>query len=105
MEAGRTGEALASLNGLVAAAAGKFTPGVASAVRPQALRVRATIEAQMGDAAAAARRPRPSTPTATAQPNNPQVQSMMHYGRAMLALTKRDTAGALAEFGRCSPRT
>jgi len=104
MEAGRSREALASLDGVVAAAdAGKFTPGVVNTVRPQALRVRATIEAQLGDAAAAARTSAALDADATAQPNNPQVQSMMHYGRAMLALARRDTAGALAEFGRCSP--
>ncbi|HEV8397531.1 MAG TPA: tetratricopeptide repeat protein [Vicinamibacterales bacterium] len=103
MEAGRSREALASLNAVVAAAdGGKFTPGVASAVRPLALRVRAMIEAQMRDAAAAAKTSAALDADATAQPNNAQVQSMAHHGRAMLALAKGDAKGALAELGQCS---
>ena len=104
MEAGRTREALASLNGVIAAAdGGKFTPGVASNIRPQALRVRASIEGQAGDEAAVAKTSAALDADAMAQPNNASVQSMMHHGRAMLALAKRDTAGALAELSRCSP--
>jgi len=103
LDAGRTREALAALDAVVAAAdGGKVTPGVASAVRPQALRVRAIIESQGGDAAAAAKTSAALDAEAMAQPNNAFVQSMMHNGRALLAMAKRDTAGALAEFGKCS---
>jgi hypothetical protein len=103
LDAGRTREALAALNAVVAAAdGGKLTPGVGSTVRPQALRVRAIIESQGGDAAAAAKTSAALDAEAMAQPNNAFVQSMMHNGRALLAMAKRDTAGALAEFVKCS---
>jgi Flp pilus assembly protein TadD len=103
MDNGRGREALSAVAvALTAADSGKLTPGVASNTRRDALRVRVTVEAQQNDAAAAAKTSAALDAEAAAQPNNPQAQSVMHYGRAMAALAKRDTTAALAEFDQCS---
>ena len=99
MDAGRPRESLAAIRSALAVAdSGTITPGVAGNVRRNALRVRVTVEAVQADAAAAARTSAELDALATAQPNNADAQSVMHYGRAMAALAKGDTAAGLVQF-------
>jgi len=103
MDAGRPRESLAAIRSALAVAdSGTITPGVAGNVRRNALRVRVTVEALQADAAAAAKTSAELDALATAQPNNADAQSVMHYGRAMAALAKGDTAAGLVQFDRCS---
>lgn len=102
-DAGRSREALAAVAPAIAAAdGGKYTAGVDSAVRREALRVRISAEAQLGDAAAAQKSADALDAEAKAQPSNAQAQSAMQYGHAMLALARKDTKAALAAFDQCS---
>jgi Flp pilus assembly protein TadD len=102
-DAGRSREALAAVAPALAAAdGGKYTAGVARAVRREGLRVRVSAEAQLGDAAAAQKSADALDAEAKGQPANAQAQSAMQYGHAMLALARKDTKAALAAFDQCS---
>ena len=103
LNAGKPSEAVTVLNTVVATAdSGKFPLALSQAARREALRVRITAEAQRGDAAAAAKSSAALDSEAAAQPDDANAQSVMHYGKAMLAVARRDSKAALAEFDRCS---
>jgi len=103
LNAGKPKEAVTVLNAVVATAdSGKFPLALSQAARREALRVRITAETQMGDATAVAKSSASLDSEAAAQPNDANARSAMHYGKAMLAVARRDSKAALAEFDQCS---
>lgn len=103
LNSGKPRDAVTVLNTVIATAdSGKFPLALSQAARREALRVRITAEAQMGDAAAATKSSASLDAEAAAQPQDANAQSAMHYGKAMLAVARNDPEGALAEFEQCS---
>ncbi|MEO7271745.1 MAG: tetratricopeptide repeat protein [Vicinamibacterales bacterium] len=103
-DAGRSREALAQVAAaLKTADGGQVGPGLSRSLRRQALVLRVAAETQMKDVAAATKTSEALDAAAAASAGDPLAQSAMHYGRGMLAVAKRDAAGARAHFDACSP--
>ena len=103
LDAGRAKEALVPIaTALTAADGGKLPVGLSRNLRREALRARVAAEAQTSDTAAAQKTSATLDADAAARADDPQAQTAMHFGRAMLAVAQRDPKGAQAQFDQCS---
>jgi len=103
LDAGRAKEALVPIaTALTAADGGKLPVGLSRNLRREALRARVAAEAQTSDTAAAQKTSATLDADAAARADDPQAQTAMHFGRAMLAVAQRDAKAAQAQFDQCS---
>ena len=101
--AGRAREALAPLaEALATADSGQLPPGPTVTVRFEALRARVFAEATLKDAAAAQKTSAALDMAAASRSDDPNAQTAMHFGKAMLAVAQGDLAGARSHFNQCS---
>lgn len=104
MAAGRPKEALPVLTTAIqTAGSGQLPPGASRNLRREALRTQVAAEAQLGDAAAAAKTSALLDQDAQARQDDPTAQSAMHYGRGELAMAQKKPADALKHFNECAP--
>ena len=103
VETARYKEALAQASdALQLVDSGKLPPGGATNIRNLALVSRIAAEAKMGQADAAQKTVDAFQGEASSHPDNPTVQSSLHFALGMLSVAKKDLAGAAAHFAQCS---
>jgi hypothetical protein len=103
LEAARYKEALSEASkALELADGGKLPAGAATNTRRLALAARVTAEARMGQVDAAQKTVDALQQEATSRPDNPGLQSSMHYALGMLSVAKKDLTGASSHFAQCS---
>ena len=83
------------------AESGKLPPAAERTIARQALSVRVSAEAKMNDAAAAEKTVLAMEQLASSRPDDPFLQSALHYGRGMLAVAKKDPKAAVSHFAQC----
>lgn len=84
------------------AESGTLPPGVATNVRRWGLAVSAAAQGLMGDAAATQKTVAALEKEAAARPDDPQLQSSLHFARGMLAAAGKDLKSARMHFDLCS---
>lgn len=82
---------------------GKMPPAAASNIRRQALALRSAAEANTANAAAAETTVDALQQLASERPDDPAVQSSLHFARGMLGVAKKDYPGAVTHFSQCAP--
>jgi tetratricopeptide (TPR) repeat protein len=100
---GQPKQAIAALAPALSAGDDKSLPaGIARRVRTQGLRARVTAEAMLGDAKAAEATAALLQNEASARTDDPVAQRTAAYANGMVAMAKKDFAGAGAQFDKCS---
>jgi tetratricopeptide (TPR) repeat protein len=103
VETGKYKDALTQVAGALEAVEKAQPPaGVARGLRVQALALRVNVEAKTGDAAAAAKTLTAIEQEAATAPDDPFLQSTVHFAQGSLAAAKKDFSGAGVHFAQCS---
>ena len=103
VESSKKSDAIAdSDRALASGTSGKLPPGASATLRRSALTIRAAAEGLSADAAGAEKTVAALQKEASARPDDPNVQSAVHFAQGMLVVAQKDLKGARAQFDQCA---
>lgn len=102
VEASKKSDAIADSDKAMASGTGGKLPAAASAaLRRWALTIRVAAEGLTNDAAGAEKTVAALQKEAAARPDDPSLQSAVHFGLGMLAVAQKDVKAARGHFDKC----
>jgi Flp pilus assembly protein TadD len=103
VESSKKTDALADVDrALALGTSGKLPPGASATLRRSALSIRSAAEGLSADAAGAEKTVAALQKEASARPEDPNLQSAVHFAQGMLAVAQKDLKGARAHFDQCA---
>jgi Flp pilus assembly protein TadD len=103
LETGRSREAVDHANtALKTADSGTLPPGASNNLRRLALGITAAAQTKMGDKAGLAETVAAIQKEATSRPDDPNLQSMLHFAQGAVAAVQKDMKTANTHFAMCS---
>jgi tetratricopeptide (TPR) repeat protein len=103
VESSKTSDAIAdSERALASGTTGKLPPFASANLRRWALTIRAAAEGLSADAAGAEKTVAALQKEASGRPDDPNLQSAVHFAQGMLAVAQKDPKGARAHFDQCA---
>jgi tetratricopeptide (TPR) repeat protein len=103
VESSKKSDAIAdSERALASGTSGKLPPFASANLRRWALMIRAAAEGSSADAAGAEKTVAALQKEASARPDDPNLQSAVHFAQGMLAVAQKDLKAARAHFDQCA---
>ena len=103
VESSKKSDAIADAErALASGTSGKLPPFASANLRRAALAIRAAAEGLSADAAGAEKTVAALQKEASARPDDPNLQSAVHFAQGMLAVAQKDLKAARAHFDQCA---